>query len=117
VPIQALTIRTRAELEQDKKETNGSVAAKNPTSGPNPSAREKEELQGVFQIKDGRAVFTPVETGIMGTTDIEILKGIGQGQEIVTGTYQALRTLKTDTKVKIDNSKGASANASGSSTS
>jgi HlyD family secretion protein len=114
VPIQALTIRTRAELEQAKKETKGSVAAANPTSGQNPSAKEKEELQGVFLLKDGRAVFTPVETGIMGTTDIEILKGIEQGQEIVTGTYQALRTLKTDTKVKIDNSKGSSANPSGS---
>ncbi len=119
VPIQALTIRTRAELEQDeKKKTKGAaVAAENPAATPQTTKEKdkaKEELQGVFVLKNGRAVFVPIETGIMGTTDIEILKGIEPGQEIVTGSYQVLRTLKTDTKVKVDNSHSGPGDKSGS---
>jgi len=32
------------------------------------------------------------------------------GEEIVTGSYQALRTLKPNTKIKVDNSQAATAN-------
>lgn len=122
VPIQALTIRTRQELEEAKKKTKGTaLAAEKPKTEATSSAKQKEkakeELQGVFAIKDGRAVFVPVETGIMGTTNIEILKGVEPGEEIVTGSYQVLRTLKTDTKVKVDNSAGGPANKPGSSSS
>ena len=122
VPIQALTIRTRKELEEAEKKPKGAaLAAGKPEAGSNPSAKEKdkakEELQGVFVIKNGRAVFTSVETGIMGTTDIEILKGVQSGEEIVTGSYQVLRTLKTNTKVKVDNSHVGPANQPGSSAS
>jgi HlyD family secretion protein len=49
----------------------------------------------------------PVQTGITGTTDIEVLDGLNPGDEIVTGSYKVLRTLKPDTKVKIDNSTPA----------
>jgi HlyD family secretion protein len=61
-------------------------------------------VQGVFAIRDGRARFVPVQTGIMGTSEIEVLDGLSPGDEIVTGSYKALRTLKPDTRVKIDNS-------------
>jgi hypothetical protein len=39
----------------------------------------------------------------MGPTDLEILKGVEPDQEIVTGSYAALRTLKNNTKVKVNN--------------
>jgi len=45
-----------------------------------------------------------VQTGITGTTDIEVLSGLTQGDEIVTGSYKVLRTVKPGTSVKIDNS-------------
>ena len=48
--------------------------------------------------------FKPVETGIQGSTDMEILGGLTEGQEIVTGSYKVLRTLKVGAKVKVDNS-------------
>ena len=44
--------------------------------------REKEEIQGVFVIRNRKAEFMPVETGITGTTDIEVLKGLKDGDEI-----------------------------------
>jgi HlyD family secretion protein len=58
----------------------------------------------VFVIRNRRAVFVPVETGISGTTDIEVLKGLHAGDEIVTGSYKVLRTLRNGASVRIDNS-------------
>jgi HlyD family secretion protein len=53
------------------------------------------EKQGVFVLtKDNRAVFTLVETGITGETNIEVLKGLQKDEEIVTGSFKTLRTLK-----------------------
>jgi len=99
IPIQALTIRQRSELEPEKKGKAKDVPAVAPTGG-NP----KEELQGVFVISNKKdAVFVPVTTGISGTTDIEVTQGLKQGDEIVTGSYKVLRTLRNGASVKIDN--------------
>ena len=55
-------------------------------------------------VNGKKAVFRPVETGITGVTDIEITKGLQQGDEIVVGSYKALRTLNPESGVKVDNS-------------
>jgi HlyD family secretion protein len=110
VPIQALSIRMRRDLEEAEKEGKGKGPAQ-AASAPAPTAassgkekdKGKEELQGVFVIKNGLAVFTQVETGIMGPTDVEVLKGVKPGDEIVTGSFSVLRSLKNNAKVKIDN--------------
>jgi len=47
--------------------------------------------------------FKPLETGIQGSTDIEVRSGLNEGQEIVSGPYKVLRTLKIGAKVKVDN--------------
>ena len=119
IPIQALTIRTRGELEAaEKAQQKNKGAAMAATSDANATAKqkekEKEEIQGVFVLKDGKAVFQKVETGIMGTTDIEIVKGLNPGQEIVTGSYQVLRTLKSGTKVKVEAAPAPGVNQSAS---
>jgi HlyD family secretion protein len=54
-----------------------------------------------------RARFVPVTTGITGTTDIEVLSGLKQGDEIVTGHYKTLRMLKSGIAVKRDNAIAA----------
>jgi HlyD family secretion protein len=99
VPIQALTIRQRKDLQPDSKK-NGSVQAAAPAD-----PKAKEEIQGVFVIRNRKAEFVQVETGITGTTDIEVLNGLKQGDEIVTGSYKVLRSLKNGASVKIDNSE------------
>jgi HlyD family secretion protein len=67
----------------------------------------KEELQGVFVLKNKKeAVFVPVTTGISGTTDIEVSSGLKDGDEIVTGSYKVLRTLRNGANVKVDNTTG-----------
>jgi HlyD family secretion protein len=109
IPIQALTIRMRRELEEQNKEgkAKGTVKAAETKTEATPSKEKdkgKEEIQGVFVVKDGRAIFTRVETGIMGPTDMEVVKGVKPGDEIVTGSFSVLRTLKNNAKVKVDNS-------------
>jgi len=104
IPIQALTIRTRRELEEaSKPESAKASTVQPPTLTAKEKEKGKEEVQGVFVVQNDRVNFVPVESGIMGPTDMEILKGLKQGDTIVTGSYQALRTLKSGTKVKIDN--------------
>jgi HlyD family secretion protein len=99
IPIQALTIRQRADLEEKKGKDKGAVQA----AAPADKAKAKEELQGVFVIRDKKAQFVQVDTGITGTTDIEVTNGLREGDEIVTGSYKILRTLKNGASVKIDN--------------
>ncbi len=105
IPIQALAVRTRKDLEEAaknaKKESGVTLAAPPPPAAGEP---KKDEVQGVFVIKGKKAIFRPVETGITGVTDIEVTKGLQQGDEIVVGSYKALRTLKPESNVKIDNS-------------
>jgi HlyD family secretion protein len=105
IPIQALTVRRQADLEP-KSDGKGSVQAAAPQKDASKNKeKEKEEIQGVFVIRNHKAEFAPVDTGIMGTTDIEISKGLKEGDEIVTGSYKVLRTLRPGTSVKVDNTE------------
>ena len=99
IPIQALTVRQRGDLEPKK--TNAVQAA----SYVDPVAEKvkKEELQGVFIIRDGKAEFIPVTTGITGATDIEVLSGLKDNDQIITGSYKVIRTLRNLAKVKVNN--------------
>jgi HlyD family secretion protein len=102
IPIQALTIRQRSDLAPEKKSKEAEVQAASLTKGD-----PKEELQGVFVLKNKKdAVFVPVTIGISGTTDIEVTGGLKEGDEIVTGSYKVLRTLRNGASVKVDNSTG-----------
>ncbi|WP_446741730.1 efflux RND transporter periplasmic adaptor subunit [Silvibacterium acidisoli] len=91
MPIQALAMRAPT--------PPGGKAPKEP----DPNAKQE---QGVFVVEDEkgklRAHFVPVTTGITGTTDIEVTGGLKPGQEIVTGTFHVLRTLKDNALVKRD---------------
>jgi HlyD family secretion protein len=99
IPIQALTVRQRGDL--DPKKSDGVQAASN--VDPAAEKAKKEELQGVFTIRDGKAEFVPVKTGITGATDIEVLSGLKDGDQIITGTYKIIRTLRNFAKVKVNN--------------
>jgi HlyD family secretion protein len=108
IPIQALAVRTRDDIEKAEKEAGQSgksegvtlAASKPATPGTDP---KKEEIQGVFVIRNKKAVFVAVDTGITGVTDIEVLSGLKEGDEIVTGSYRALRTLRPGASIKVDN--------------
>jgi HlyD family secretion protein len=99
IPLQALTVRTKGDLEPEKKGDKVQAASFTPAQ----EKARKEELQGVFIVKDGKAEFRKVETGITGATDIEVLSGLKEGEEIVTGSYKIIRTMRNETKIKVDN--------------
>ena len=102
IPIQALVQRDPATEKllaaNAGKPKAGAVSAA--TSKPQP-------VQGVYLLqadhKKLRAIFVPVTTGITGATDIQVLSGLKEGDEIVTGRYRILRGLKSGTAVKVDN--------------
>ncbi|HUI54003.1 MAG TPA: efflux RND transporter periplasmic adaptor subunit [Bryobacteraceae bacterium] len=103
IPIQALTVRQKGDLEPKKATaSNGGAQA---ATKPDPVAEKarKEEVQGVFVVANGKATFHKVETGITGATDIEVLSGLNEGEQIITGTYQVIRTIANDAQVKVDN--------------
>jgi len=104
IPIQALTVRQKGDLEdaaqsaKDKQKDGGQA----PIDLAAQKVR-KEEITGVFVIVNQKAEFRKVETGITGSTDIEVLKGLQPGEQIAIGSYQAIRTMRPGVKVKVDN--------------
>src|ERR1700723_305248 len=103
IPIQALSLRSKAQLEQEKS-APGSVHAAGPTPKETSKKDQQQDLQGVFVIRNKKAVFVPIGTGITGTSDIEVLNGLQKGDEVITGSYKILGTLRSGSSVKIDNS-------------
>jgi HlyD family secretion protein len=103
LPIQALTMRTKDQIEQQNN-APGSVHAASPALKEVASKGKKEDdVQGVFVIRNKKAIFVPVTTGITGTTDIEVIDGLKEGDEVITGSYKVLRSLRPGSSVKIDN--------------
>jgi HlyD family secretion protein len=100
VPIQALTVRQRGDLEPKPEAGSAQAAARR---DPEAEKARKEEIEGVFVVRDQKAVFQQVETGITGATDIEVLSGLNEDDEIITGSYQVIRTLRNQARVKVDN--------------
>ncbi len=103
IPIQALTMRDKKDLEEKKDNKSGkTVSAAAPAPTPK---KESQDLQGVFVVTKARkAEFREVKTGLTGTTDIQVKSGLQEGDEIITGSYKVLRTLRNGAGVKVDNS-------------
>jgi HlyD family secretion protein len=113
LPIQALTMHNP---DDDKAPNKDNVQAASTSTH---SAAKSAPVQGVYVIenKSGklRAKFVPVTTGITGATDIEVLSGLTEGQEIATGPYKTLRSLKNNSLVKRDTAKPVTPSTSGNS--
>ena len=69
------------------------------------SADEKKDVEGVFVLaKDGKVEFRKVKTGITAELQIEVVEGLKEGEEIVSGPFRALRARRIGDRVKVDNS-------------
>jgi len=108
IPIQATTVR---ELVFDEK---GNVVKppeddkkKPQRPGATAEAAElkpgqtKKEAEGVFVIKDGKAAFLPVKTGIAGEKYLEVLSGVKEGDEVIVGPFNSVRDMKDGDAVKL----------------
>src|SRR6478609_2654691 len=102
IPIQALTMRDKNDLEAQKK--TAKPVDKTAPAAPS-GKRENTDLQGVFVIdKNNKAEFHEVQTGLTGTTEIQVKSGVKPGDVIITGSYKVLKTLRNGAGVKVDNS-------------
>jgi HlyD family secretion protein len=107
VPIQATTVR---EMVVDDK---GQVVREPVTPGRRPAAggvqaselkpgQERKELEGVFVVRDGKAVFEPVKTGIAGEKFFEVSSGLKDGDQVIVGPISSVRTLADGAAVKVE---------------
>jgi HlyD family secretion protein len=120
VPIQATTVREMV-LNAD----GSLVRTPPPAPGQTPAARRvtaptelqpgqtRKEIEGVFTIADGRAVFTPIKTGIAGDKYFEVLEGLKAGDDVITGPFASVRTLKDGDMVKLSTTPATPAAAAG----
>jgi len=101
VPLQALVLRDRENPEpppvDDANSTGGAKKLRATTV-----AERSRDQEGVFVVESGKAKFVPVTTGITGDLDIETVSGVEEGQEIITGPFRVLRTLKDGDRVVLE---------------
>ncbi len=104
VPIQCVTVRTPDQLktkspDKDKDSGLGDAHADS-TSEPQFPPDKAGFVPIVFVIEEGVAKAMQVETGIQSDTHIEVVSGLSEGDEIVSGSYRAIsQTLGNNTPV------------------
>ena len=96
-------------MKPETEPTDGEDAETDSTEPEKPKAppemKKQEDIRVVFVIKDGFAKQTAVKTGISSDTEWEIIEGVEDEDEIVSGSYRVLsKELKHDDEVKVDNS-------------
>lgn len=64
-----------------------------------------------FEVQAGHAVAKPIEVGMSGDSFVEVLSGVREGEEVVTGPYQSLSTLTDGAEVEVQGRHGAPAPA------
>ena len=79
--------------------------------GEPPAPGEPREEEGVYVVRDGKAEFQAVETGLLGELDAEILEGLEGGETLITGPFRALRSLKPGDAVTEEDEPGGSPGA------
>jgi len=97
IPIQAVTVRMASDLGQAHNPASATAAAE-------PAGRDRE-VEGVFVIAGEQVEFRPLKIGITGASNVEVLEGLREDDEVVTGSYQILRTIRAGTKVKVENAQ------------
>ena len=107
IPIQATTVRemivdkegniVRDDPAATKGRPGGTVQAQELKPG-----QERKELDGVFVVKDNKAVFTPIKTGIAGEKYFEGLSGVNAGDQVIIGPFASVRELRDGVAVKVE---------------
>jgi HlyD family secretion protein len=106
VPVQAVVVRTQRDLDlaakkasgkKERRKKGGAESAEDDTVG-----RKDPEITGVFAMREGKAAFVPVKTGISSETMLEVFGELKAGESVVSGPYKALRELKPGTKIKAE---------------
>jgi HlyD family secretion protein len=107
IPIQATTVRevvvddkgeiVRAPDQSNRRGSAGAVQASELKPG-----QSRKELEGVFLVRDGKAVFTPIKTGIAGDKYFESVSGLKEGEQVIVGPFSSVRQLSDGALVKVE---------------
>jgi len=108
VPIQATTVREMVvdekgavvrepQDDQNRRRRPGAVQASELKEG-----QSRKELEGVFVVREGKAVFTPVTTGVAGEKYFEVLSGLTEGDSVIIGPFSSVRELSDGAPVKVE---------------
>ena len=111
VPIQAVTVRTLVYdaaggiVRQSPARTRLPSTAE-PTASPQAllAGQTRKETEGVFALRAGKAEFVPVKVGIAGERYFEVLSGLKDGDQIITGPYTSVRQIADGDTVKLGES-------------
>jgi HlyD family secretion protein len=108
VPIQAMTVR---ELVVD---ASGAIVPEPPPppgSTKRPVApvelkpgQTRKEFEGVFLVRNGKAAFAAVKTGIAGEKYFEVVDGLKEGDQVITGPFASVRNMKDGDAVTVSTS-------------
>ena len=106
IPIIALTVRERGDIEALESEQDEAQAAASAL------VREgAEDIEGVFVLRDGKARFVPVDVGITGREHFEVVSGLAVGDTVIAGPYEAVRELNDGDPVRVLPVSGTAENA------
>ncbi|MEO5821303.1 MAG: efflux RND transporter periplasmic adaptor subunit [Vicinamibacteraceae bacterium] len=111
VPIQAMAVRELIYdaagkiVPQPKVDPKAKNTPRPNATDPLPAGQTRKDTEGVFLIKDAKATFIPVKTGIAGDKYFEVLSGLKAGDEVITGPFNSVRDLKDGDVVKPEEPK------------
>ena len=115
VPIQALTVRdllyTNAGqlVREPPPRRKRSVDDETTTRVETPEGHTRKETEGVFLFRDGKAVFTPLKTGVAGEQYFEVTDGLKAGEQVITGPFASVRELADGAGVRLQNNSNSRA--------
>jgi HlyD family secretion protein len=111
VPIQALTVRellydsngklVREQPQRRKRGSSNVVSETVSASNEPPPGHTRKETEGVFVVKDGKAIYMPVKTGIAGERYFEVVDGLKDGDKVITGPFSSVREIADGDDVRL----------------
>ena len=117
VPIQALTVREmlfdpqgKMVHEDPRSRRRANLEPTVSASNEPPPGHKREETEGVFVLRDGKAVFTAVKISIAGEQYFEVLEGLKPGDLVITGPFASVRELADGAQVKLQQESRRSTN-------
>jgi len=112
VPIQATTVREKVVAKDGKMVAEDNATGKRRSTAVQAAelkpGQERKELEGVFVVKNNKAVFTPIKTGIAGEKYFEVMSGINERDQVIVGPFSSVRELADGAAVKIEAASRAS---------